>query len=263
MKNNEKGFSAIEILIVLAVIALIGGISWYVWQNNGNTSDEQSTSQTTESPTEDNATEDNINQEPYTYTFDELGIRMDILGGWEVTTNHTQEEGISFQAEEEPINFYEWTVKKPGADGEIRLASIGFGGGFRGCDDRNPLSRMTINEIIPTQNPDLLIMVSTRNSDGETRTGTSIVPADATIYRSINDVSAPKVQFSDMEAGDYFYCSTEPGARLELNDEPIPNLTRIDSITARASDTSDNQYSGLSMDAESYEDIKTMLTSIE
>jgi prepilin-type N-terminal cleavage/methylation domain-containing protein len=50
MKANQKGFSVVEILIVIMVVGLIGGAGWYVWQSknkdkNTNTSDSsQSTS---------------------------------------------------------------------------------------------------------------------------------------------------------------------------------------------------------------------------
>lgn len=47
MRNNEKGFSALEALLVILVVVLIGGAGWYVWQsradNNAPTNDTGST----------------------------------------------------------------------------------------------------------------------------------------------------------------------------------------------------------------------------
>lgn len=252
MRTSEKGFGVIEILIVLAVIGLIGGVSWYVWQNNN---DEQSANQTVGDPTEDNESENDVNQEPYTYTFDELGISMDILGGWEVTTNHTEEQGV---------NFYEWIVEKPESDGEIRLGSSGFQGGFHGCDEFNPLNSATVNDVASTQNPDLLFMSWSYDSGDETRNRTSIVPASEKVFTAVNDSAVSPIENKDVEKGEYFFCLSEPqaGFSLELNDEPAPSFTRVDSISARASNKPDNQFVALPLDAESYEDIKTMLTSI-
>lgn len=34
MKINQKGFGAVEVIIVLVVVGLIGGAGWYVWQKN-------------------------------------------------------------------------------------------------------------------------------------------------------------------------------------------------------------------------------------
>lgn len=36
IRKNEKGFSVVEILIVIVVVGLIGGAGWYVWQKQNN-----------------------------------------------------------------------------------------------------------------------------------------------------------------------------------------------------------------------------------
>jgi type II secretory pathway pseudopilin PulG len=36
MRKNEKGFSAVEALIVLVIVGLIGCVGWYVWQSQNN-----------------------------------------------------------------------------------------------------------------------------------------------------------------------------------------------------------------------------------
>src|SRR5687768_14525746 len=46
MKVNQKGFSAVEILIVLVVIGLIGGAGWYVLHNRQDKNTESTTTQT-------------------------------------------------------------------------------------------------------------------------------------------------------------------------------------------------------------------------
>lgn len=53
MKNNQKGFSVVEALLILVAIGLIGFVGWYVWNasKSNSTSDSQTnnTQQTTKS----------------------------------------------------------------------------------------------------------------------------------------------------------------------------------------------------------------------
>jgi type II secretory pathway pseudopilin PulG len=37
MKNNQKGFSAVEGLLVFVIVAIIGFVGWYVWHSKNNT----------------------------------------------------------------------------------------------------------------------------------------------------------------------------------------------------------------------------------
>jgi cytoskeletal protein RodZ len=39
MKKNQSGFSAIEALLILVIVGIIGGTGWYVIQANKNTND--------------------------------------------------------------------------------------------------------------------------------------------------------------------------------------------------------------------------------
>lgn len=43
-KINSKGFSTVEVLLVLLVVCLVGGVGWYVWQKNQNTGTSEATS---------------------------------------------------------------------------------------------------------------------------------------------------------------------------------------------------------------------------
>lgn len=56
MNKNQKGFSAVEILIVVVVVGLIGGASWYVWQSK-NKDTKATNTQTTQQTTSQQATE--------------------------------------------------------------------------------------------------------------------------------------------------------------------------------------------------------------
>lgn len=77
MKKNEKGFSAVEVLLVLVVIGLLGGAGWYVWQSkNKNDQSTTSTSQA-DSKRENNkeAPKDEVATAKY-LTIKEWGVRL-------------------------------------------------------------------------------------------------------------------------------------------------------------------------------------------
>lgn len=46
MQKNQKGFSVIEAMLILVVVALIGGVGLYVWQSNKPTAKSQDSSKT-------------------------------------------------------------------------------------------------------------------------------------------------------------------------------------------------------------------------
>jgi hypothetical protein len=47
MKYNQRGFGAVEMLIMLVVISLIVGTGWYTWQKNTDSRDHAETQETT------------------------------------------------------------------------------------------------------------------------------------------------------------------------------------------------------------------------
>lgn len=215
MKSNQKGFSVVEILIVIVVTGLIGTVGWLVYDRQNSKTDNQNTDTQT-SQHEEKKQEETPREETKkstTYSFKELGISMDILEGWDVKTNHTKEEGV---------NFYNWTVEKAGADGKISLSSSGFRGGFHGCAEMNdPLTAATVKEVAATQNSNLMFMSWSYSYDNETNNRTSIVPTTETVFSTTNNSSATAIANKDVKAGNYFFCLSEPqaGFSLKLNDE--------------------------------------------
>lgn len=55
MKNNQKGFSAIELMLLIVVVALVGGVGWYVW-NQGSDIAQQDVAEVSVSQTADTVT---------------------------------------------------------------------------------------------------------------------------------------------------------------------------------------------------------------
>jgi Tfp pilus assembly protein PilE len=259
MKSNQKGFSVVEILIVIVVTGLIGTVGWLVYDRQNSKTDNQNTDTQT-SQHEEKKQEETPREETKkstTYSFKELGISMDILEGWDVKTNHTKEEGV---------NFYNWTVEKAGADGKISLSSSGFRGGFHGCAEMNdPLTAATVKEVAATQNSNLMFMSWSYSYDNETNNRTSIVPTTETVFSTTNNSSATAIANKDVKAGNYFFCLSEPqaGFSLKLNNEAATGFSRKDSISALASNSSDSKYIPLPANAQSYADIKAMLTTVK
>lgn len=254
MKAHQKGFSVVESLIIIVIVGLLAAAGWFVYDQQKNKTDNaQTNTQTSET---EEASEEAKNATRY--TFKELGISMGILDGWEVATNHTQSEGV---------NFYSWIVQKPGADGKIELSSDGFRGGFESCAMGSSLTPATIKDVAPTQNAKLMFMAWSYRSDSlnETANRAAIVLTSQAAFRATNDVHATAIANKDVRPGTYYFCDGErwPGYTLELNDEEAPTFARVDSIQALTLDSTDTNYRPLSTEAQSYAEIKTMLTSIK
>jgi Tfp pilus assembly protein PilE len=249
MKANQKGFSVVEILIVVVVVGFIGAVGWLVYdRQKSKTNDNQAN---TQSSGQKQATKSSS-----PYTFKELGVSMDILNGWEVKANPTQQEGI---------HFYSWTVEKAGADGKIELSSTGFRGGFEACEGSGSLTAATIKEVAPTQNANFIFMSWSYSYDDQTNDRASIVPSAEAVFRTTNNASASAISNKEVKTGNYFFCISEPhaGSSLKLNNESATGFSRKDSITALASSSSDTKYLPLSAKAQSYADIKAMLTTLK
>lgn len=87
MKINQKGFSVVEVLIVIVVIGLVGAIGWTVYARQDNDQDKQTPTPTSSQNEEaDQATE---TADPYegwqTYTNSQLGYSFKYPDSWTVT----------------------------------------------------------------------------------------------------------------------------------------------------------------------------------
>lgn len=252
MSTNQKGFSVVEILVTVVIIGLIGTVGWLVYdrqKDDNQATNTQTSEQKQEKPKEKL-------KDSKLYDFKELGISMEILNDWEVKSKPTQSEGA---------NFYSWTVQKSGADGKIELSSRGFRGGFESCEGPGSLTAATVIEVAQTQNANLMLMSWLYSYDNETNHRTSIVPTTEAVFRTTNNGSSAAILNKDVKAGSYFFCTSEPqaGFSLKLNNEATPGFSRKDIITALSSSSTDTNYLPLPVNAQSYADIKKMLTTIK
>ena len=62
MKANQKGFSIVEILVVIAIVGLIGAVGWLVYdrQNNKANEEQTNTQSQTENPTTESITQEEV-----------------------------------------------------------------------------------------------------------------------------------------------------------------------------------------------------------
>lgn len=101
MKNNQKGFTIVEVLIVLLVIGLIGGATWYVLQSKDKKSPATNTSQSQQETIKTTDTEQSQSTEATTFAshvdITEWGIRVSFDDADKVTYKiSTDDSGISY-----------------------------------------------------------------------------------------------------------------------------------------------------------------------
>lgn len=77
MKNNQKGFSTVELVLVLIIVGLVGFIGWYVWDTKKDTDNESSTTQTSTST----ASNGNLSK---TYTDAKDGTKFSYPEDWKL-----------------------------------------------------------------------------------------------------------------------------------------------------------------------------------
>jgi hypothetical protein len=84
MKNNQKGFSAVEGLLILVIVGLIGFIGWYVWDKKQDDKKASDTPQTTQQSgeAEQRPAEETANWLSYQPTDKEFAVKL--ADGWEL-----------------------------------------------------------------------------------------------------------------------------------------------------------------------------------
>ncbi len=106
MTRNQKGFGAIEGLLIVVAVGLIGFVGWYVWSSKNKTAknlaETNSVNQTTDNTAQDRTSD---SQEPVDAvdTVDEKGEELAIMGGsatlhlydWTLDSHSTKAFGTS------------------------------------------------------------------------------------------------------------------------------------------------------------------------
>ncbi len=123
IKINQKGFSAVEIVIVLAVVGVIAAVGWFIYSkqqdkktNSTQTATTQSAAQTTTEKTEEPASEQKYKAKSYTSS--KGAFSMDILNGWTVEEDTTYDYFFQYSVDKLRYNeATEPTVKKTANSG--------------------------------------------------------------------------------------------------------------------------------------------------
>lgn len=75
MKNNQKGFGAVEALIIVVIVGFMGFAGWYIWQKNSTKNDTAQTNSTKQD--KDNSTKENKDKTEDKYLeIKEWGVRF-------------------------------------------------------------------------------------------------------------------------------------------------------------------------------------------
>lgn len=97
MKKNEKGFSVVEILIVLVVVGLIGGTGWYVWQPKHKTTENNKSTTNSTPATEQKATDNpEVKSEVNYLTIKEWGVKISLRDTDKVSYAYTSQPNGSY-----------------------------------------------------------------------------------------------------------------------------------------------------------------------
>ncbi len=78
MKHNQKGFGAVEVIIVIIILGLVGGVGWYVFSKNKDSSEPSSSTQV-----EEQSEEAEQNAEPEAKVIDNERFTLTLPNGFE------------------------------------------------------------------------------------------------------------------------------------------------------------------------------------
>jgi len=125
MKNNQKGFSAVELLIIIVVVALLGGMGWLVW--NRNKSEKKAQTEQSATSAQTNTSEEETLKD---YTLPNEGLTLSYN-----SKTSTVEPGETDQTED--LYIEKVKVKTGAVTLSITSGIDGIGGGPQCTPDEN------------------------------------------------------------------------------------------------------------------------------
>lgn len=93
MKNNQKGFSVVEILIVIVVVGLLGAVGWLVYDRQNNKSDSNESNNTQQTQQADNDDNQVATTETDYKTID--GIKYTVPASWKSAEGPFQDSEVA------------------------------------------------------------------------------------------------------------------------------------------------------------------------
>jgi len=180
MKTNQKGFSVVEVLVVIIIVGLLGTVGWLVYDRQKNKTDDTNTaSQTTQQKT----------------TTTQTTATVDPYAGWKTTT--LQYEKITYQypsswvvEDQTSQSFDDITLKSPAG------ATVSLQTGVSSGSPKKTFGSISVNSL--AQSNDLVFQTSGQSG------GT--LPSEASF-----NVSAKNIPANPVKLGDVFtYSSSQP-----------------------------------------------------
>jgi prepilin-type N-terminal cleavage/methylation domain-containing protein len=94
MRSNQKGFSVVEILIVIAVVGVLGAVGWLVYDRQKNKADDKQVStQTSQQEKQEEPKEETSTPNPYEgwkeSSNEKWGFSFKYPAGWKVNTTES------------------------------------------------------------------------------------------------------------------------------------------------------------------------------
>lgn len=132
MQKFQKGFGAVEAVIIIFVIAAIGLGAWYVFTQRDDNDSQQNTGVDTSNNSDQTAPAEDVDQEAQSWRLVESGqggFGIRIPDGWEVTnylpTNNIRSQDLNYQ-EGVPVKVTDYDHEYAG-DSIFRFSVIQFG----------------------------------------------------------------------------------------------------------------------------------------
>lgn len=231
MRNNQNGFGLQVALILIVFVGIVSIAGWRVWQGSNNGKNNPDAIQNPPEKIVDN------DDTPSSYMFKPLGIEMDILPGWKVTDNSTDE-------------YYHWAVENNGDSIDVYINELNRGWHQCDYDKWYPEETAAITEVAPTNHQDLTLL----RWGYDEYEYIDIVPADLEYFTKSEFTAGPYVKNADLTPGVYFRCNSlpSPNTALFLYENTDSDSHKYDRIMASIKSNDPNAYT----------EIKTMMTSI-
>lgn len=134
MKNNQKGFSTVETLLILIIVGLIGFIGWYIWDSKKE-ADSSPSAAVQVTKTSSSSAKNNLNK---TYTDSKDKTQFNYPSSWKLDIEKQDDFGTGYAS---------GTLTSPSGKVELAYANYVTGVGGGTCPEVFPCPTVHILKI--------------------------------------------------------------------------------------------------------------------